>query len=114
MDGDAAATAIAVNNALSMNVVDANITSTASVPVPLMPFEKPFPDISKIKVFGGENFKRWQERIFSVLDMHRVSWVLTDSKTDTNIKSWTYKNKVCRHSIISTLSNELFDVYCRL
>ena len=112
MDGDAATTANVVNNAYPMNVVDANIISTASVPVPVMPFAKPFPDISKIEVFGGENFKRWQERIFSVLDIRGVTWVLTDSKTDTNIKSWTYKNKVCRHSIISTLSNELFDVYC--
>ena len=58
MDGDAAATATAVNNALPMNVVDANIISTASVPVPIMPFTKPFSDISKIEVFGGENFKR--------------------------------------------------------
>ena len=97
MDGDTAATAPVVNNAPPMNVVDANITSTASVPVPVMPFAKPFPDISKIEIFGGENFKRWQERIFSVLDMHGVVWVLTDSKTDTNVESWTYGNKVCRH-----------------
>ena len=57
MDGDAAATA--VNNAPPMNVVDANITSNAAVLVPVIPFAKPFPDISKIEVFGGENFKRW-------------------------------------------------------
>ena len=29
-----------------------------------------------------------------------------------NFEAWTYVNKVCRHTIITTLSNELFDVYC--
>lgn len=26
------------------------------------------------------------------------------------IEKWTFANKVCRHTIITTLSNELFDV----
>ncbi|KAI9126065.1 hypothetical protein K1719_003483 [Acacia pycnantha] len=26
--------------------------------------------------------------------------------------AWTYANKVYRHTVISTLSNDLFDVYC--
>ena len=100
MDGDAAAIATAVNNAPPTNVVAANLTSTI-VSVPLTWFAKPFLDISKIKVFDGENFTRWQERIFS--DMHGVEWVLTDFKTDTNAEAWTYGNKVCRYSIISCL-----------
>ncbi|CAH9104236.1 unnamed protein product [Cuscuta europaea] len=80
---------------------------------------KPFPDISKIEVFSGVNFKRWQERLFSTLDMHGVADALThampDDKSPEGIKllqQWTYSNKVCRHTILSTLSNELFDVYC--
>ncbi|CAH9088579.1 unnamed protein product, partial [Cuscuta europaea] len=80
---------------------------------------KPFPDISKIEVFSGANFKRWQERLFSTLDMHGVADALThampDDKSPEAIKllqQWTYSNKVCRHTILSTLSNELFDVYC--
>ena len=44
--------------------------------------------------------------------MHGVAWVFTDPKTNDNAKAWTHVNKVCRHSILSTLSNELFDVYC--
>ena len=84
--------------------------------LPTVPFAKPFPDISKIEIFDGDNFKRWQEHIFSVLDMHGVAYALTDTKpTDTTSKQmelWVHANKVCRHTIISTLSNELFDVYC--
>ncbi|EEF48530.1 conserved hypothetical protein [Ricinus communis] len=82
--------------------------------VPLMPavsFAKPFPDISKILVFDGENFKRWQERVFSILDMHGVAYALTDPKPAETTKKefdlWVYANKVCRHTIISTLY-----VYC--
>ena len=78
----------------------------------IMSLAKPFPDISKIEVFVGENFKRWQERNIDVLDMYRVVWVLIDIKTNDNAEAWTHVNKVWRHFILSTLSNELFDVYC--
>ena len=73
---------------------------------------KPFPDISKIEVFDGRNFKRWQERISSILDIHGVAWALSNPQNDQNAESWQYANKVCRHTILSTLSDELFDVYC--
>ncbi|EEF42710.1 conserved hypothetical protein [Ricinus communis] len=43
-------------------------------------FTKPFPDISKIQVFDEENFRRWQERVFSILDMDGVAYALTDLK----------------------------------
>ncbi|KAG5238065.1 RNA-directed DNA polymerase [Salix suchowensis] len=67
---------------------------------------------SQIEVFSGKNFRRWQERIFGVLDLDGVAWVLADPKDAENAEAWTHGNKVCRHSILSTLSNELFDVYC--
>lgn len=73
---------------------------------------KPFPDISKIEVFDGRNFKRWQERLSSILDIHGVAWALTNTQNDQNAENWQYANKVCRHTILSTLSDELFDVYC--
>ena len=39
--------------------------------IPALPaYAKPFPDISRIEVFSRQNFKRWQERIYSTLDMH--------------------------------------------
>ena len=62
--------------------------------VPTIPYAKPFPDIPKIEVFGGENFKRWQERMFIVLDMHGVAWVLSEPKTDANAEARMYGNKV--------------------
>ncbi|KAI9075178.1 hypothetical protein K1719_042909 [Acacia pycnantha] len=76
-----------------------------------------FSDTSKIEVFDGKNFKRWQERVYSVLDMHGVATALDEPlptpESDQAAKdAWTYANKVCRHTLISTLSNDLFDVYC--
>lgn len=93
------------------------VTSPTTVPTPSTPtaaFAKLFPDISKIEVFGGQNFRRWQERVFSVLDMHGIAATLTDSMpVDPNqLDKWTRANKVCRHTILNTLSNELFDGYC--
>ena len=85
------------------------------VTMPQVTFAKPFPDISRIEVFNGENFKRWQERIFTVLDMHGVAFALTTPRpaaNDPGYESWAHANKVCRHTVISTLSNDLFDVYC--
>ena len=29
-----------------------------------------------------------------------------------NTEAWTHANKVCRHTILTILSNELFDVCC--
>ena len=31
---------------------------------------KLLPDVSKIKVFTGQNFHRWKERVHTLLDMH--------------------------------------------
>ena len=44
--------------------------------------------------------------------MHGVAWLLTTKNALPYSKPWTYANKVCRHTILTTLSNELFDVYC--
>lgn len=86
-------------------------------PAPVVPYAKPFPDISKIEMFCGQNYKRWQERVYSVFDMHGVATALTHLKPDstvdpTQLEMWTYANKVCRHTIVSTLTNEWFYVYC--
>ena len=75
-------------------------------------YAKLFLDISRIEVFSGQNFKRWQEGIYSILDMHGVAWLLSTENMHANTKAWTHANKVCRHTILTTLSNELFDVYC--
>ncbi|MCI44705.1 gag-pol polyprotein, partial [Trifolium medium] len=67
--------------------------------------------------FDGQNFKRWQERVYSILDMYSVANALSESKpattaTEKVTEQWTHANRVCRCTILSTLSNELFDVYC--
>ncbi|KAG5247673.1 Retrovirus-related polyprotein from transposon [Salix suchowensis] len=106
----------AANNAPALNVAATIVLPPLATAAPLaklaiVPLVKPFPDISKIEVFSGENFRSWQERIFVVLDLHGVAWVV-DPKDAENVEAWTHGNKVYRHSILSTLSNELFDVYC--
>ncbi|XP_022873573.1 uncharacterized protein LOC111392455 [Olea europaea var. sylvestris] len=82
-----------------------------------MTLAKPFPDVSKIEVFADENFKRWQERLYSLLDIHGVAFALKDPKPSSNSEAhiqdaWVHAKKVCRYTILQTLSNELFDVYC--
>ncbi|CAJ2667187.1 unnamed protein product [Trifolium pratense] len=49
--------------------------------------------------------------------MYAVTNVLTESKpastaTEKVTEQWTHANRVCRSTILSTLSNDLFDVYC--
>ena len=36
---------------------------------------------------------------------------MTDEKLNQNVEDWIYANKVCHHTILITLSNDLFDVY---
>jgi len=79
-------------------------------------FAKSFSNVSKIEVFLGQNFRRWQERVSTLLDMYGVPYALTTSKPDTSssakqIEDWIHANKVCCHTMLSALSNDLFDVY---
>ena len=97
--------AIVENSAAAISLVS---NSTAAV---IMSLGKLFPDISKNEVFAGENFRKWQERIFGVLDVHEVAWVHTDPKTNDNTIAWTYGNKLQG----SEGDMEQYDdnVYCR-
>ncbi|GMI75535.1 hypothetical protein HRI_001222800 [Hibiscus trionum] len=65
--------------------------------IPNATFAKLIPDISKIEVFDGKNFKRWQDHIYSVLDMHEVAFVLIESLSPTaskkQIKCLIHANK---------------------
>jgi len=79
-------------------------------------FAKPFLDVSKIEVFTGQNFRHWQEHVSTLLDMYEVAFALTNSKSDPSttakqIDDWIHVNKVCHHTLLSALSNDLFDVY---
>ena len=44
--------------------------------------------------------------------MHGVAWLLPAENIHVNTEAWAHTNKVCQHAILTTLSNELFDVYC--
>ena len=118
METNATVTALSVGTTpappsatLPPSVVVPATTTTPTVTV-LPDYAKPFLDISRIKVFFGQNCKRWQERIYFTLDMHGVARLLSIENTLPNSKARTHANNVCRHTILTTLSNELFDVYC--
>ena len=44
--------------------------------------------------------------------MNRVAWLLSTSNIHVNTEAWAHVNKVCRHTILTPLSNKLFDVRC--
>lgn len=48
-------------------------------------YAKLFPDVSKIEVFNGQNFRRWYERVHSILDMHGVSSALSALKPASSV-----------------------------
>ncbi|PHU22390.1 Fe-S cluster assembly factor, chloroplastic [Capsicum chinense] len=88
--------------------------ATPNVPVPVvLPYAKSFPDVSNIERFANKNFKRWQERIFSLLDVHGVVYALTQTQPDADVdgkilKSWQYTNKNAEKKII--IPTEYMDV----
>ena len=60
--------------------------------------------------------KHGKKILFSLFDEHGVKHSLIhpqpSAETDNKIlESWQYTNKVCRHTILKTISNEFFDVY---
>ena len=67
------------DNDRALNVA---ISSVVVIPPPIIivPLTKPFLDIFKIEVFSGQNFRRWQEMIFNILDLHGMTWVVVDHK----------------------------------
>ena len=74
------------------------------------------PDTSKINPFNGTFFKRWQERVFSTIDVVNLGHILTDPKPEDGshmLPTWETRNKQVSHAILRTLSNELFDIYCQ-
>jgi hypothetical protein len=97
--------------------VDDSVTPDGSGTSTMVNYSKSLPDVSKIEVFEGQHFRRWAERVFSLLDVKGVSSTLTaaepdEAKTDPKlVEGWKQANKVCRYTILSTLSNDLFDVY---
>jgi hypothetical protein len=80
---------------------------------------KVLPDATKIEPFDGNNFKRWQQKVLAVLDFTKISSVLIEPRPDEEseeqseeLRNWEMANKLCVNTILNSLSNELFDVYC--
>ena len=50
----------------------------------------------------------------STLDVTGYAFAITDPKAEKekDLQNWEKANKICRHIILSTLSNAMFDVYC--
>ena len=74
------------------------------------------PNTSKIDPFNGTLFKRWKERVYSAIDVVNLVNILTDPKPKSDSEDlfkWENGNKQVRHAILSTLTNEIFDVYCQ-
>ena len=74
------------------------------------------PDNSKIDPFNRTFFKRWQEKVFFAIDVVNLGHILTDLKPKNGshlLPTWETGNKQVRHVIMSTLSNELFYIYCQ-
>ena len=46
------------------------------------------------------------------MSLRLIIWLLSAENVHVNTKAWAHANKVCRHTILTTLSNELFDIYC--
>jgi len=60
--------------------------------------------INRPPLFTGENYPFWKVRMQIFLEsVDRGIW-------DAILNGPT--NKVCRHTLLSALSNDLFDVYC--
>ena len=43
---------------------------------------KSLSDISRIELFNGTHFKRWQERVLSTLDVTGYAFVIIDPKSE--------------------------------
>lgn len=81
------------------------------------------PDVSKVESFNGSYFKRWQKKFLFLLKMANVAYVLFEPRVQESedqlepawsgiILNWNKANKICLNSILNTLSNELYDLYC--
>ena len=76
---------------------------------------KAISEITKLKTFDGNNFKRWKERVLPILEFTELDRVLYEPKSEEdpkNIAMWEKTNQLCVHTIKCGLSNKLFDNFC--
>lgn len=84
---------------------------------------KALPNVSKIQSFTRSHFKKWQQKVHDALDVLNLVEYLIQGTLEKKVEEqnnefnkrmevWKKVNKVCCYTIMSTLSNELYDVYC--
>ena len=58
-------------------------------------------EITKLKPFDGNNFKRWKERVFPILEFTEIDSVLHEPKPNDleKLAKWLKINKLCTHTI---------------
>ena len=74
------------------------------------------PDTSKIDPFNETFFKIWKEMVFFAIDVVNLGHISTHPKPEDGshlFPTWKTGNKQVRHAILSTISNEFFDIYCQ-
>ena len=72
----------------------------------------PTTELSKIAPFAGQNFKRWKQKISFALQTLKVFYILSDSFTVDPANETEFRDaNNCKHYILNTLSNELYDIY---
>ena len=71
-------------------------------------------EITKLEPFDGNNFKRWKERVFPILEFTEIDSVLNEPKPDDpeKLAKWLKINKLYTHTIKCGLANKLFDNFC--
>lgn len=60
------------------------------------------PNVSKIEVFGGQNFRRWQECVYDILDMSEVAFALTEPKLRPPIGIDSLRNGLLQTRYVAT------------
>lgn len=79
---------------------ETNTDATPTTPVSVvLPYAKPFPDVSNIEIFANKNFKRWQERVYSLLNVHGVAHAFLHPQSGADVdkkilKSRQYANEM--------------------
>lgn len=78
---------------------------------------KNLPYLLKIKPFNGDHFKRWQEKIYDIVDGYNLANYLKLSPLKQGygdykkkMKTWTKNNRVYRYIILNALCSNLYDI----
>ena len=71
-------------------------------------------EITKLEPFDGNNFKRWKERVFPILEFTEIDSVLNEPKPNDpkKLAKWLKINKLYTHTIKFGVANKLFDNFC--